>query len=268
MGNFIQVAKKFEITEFYHRMYNRVLPSNYIFRGEKHNFWEIEYVADGQIEVTEEENIYIMKGGDIIFHSPMEFHRLNNSKAAHLINLSFKASGDLPENLTDGFFSLNEDEKELFSKFFHKIHSIVKGAENSPYAVQEAAESLGSFIINICSNHHSKTEIYGTNASLTYKTLIEIMTHNVLNNITIEDLSNYSFVSVSYIKSLFYRFARVSPKAYYNSLRISKAQDLLAMGLSVNEVSEKMNFSSPNYFSLFFKKHTDMTPLQYKKTLR
>lgn len=267
MGNFINASKKFEITDFYHRMYNRVLPSNYVFKGEKHNFWEIEYVADGQIEVTEEENVYIMESGDIIFHAPMEFHRLNNSNAAHLINLSFKASGVLPESLTDGFFSLKKDEKDLFLNIFHKIHSIVKGAESSPYAIQDAAESLDSFIINISSNHHSKTENYGTNASLTYKTLIELMAHNVLNNITIEDLSNYSFVSVSYIKSLFYRFARVSPKAYYNSLRISVAQDLLTKGLSVNEVSEKMNFSSPNYFSLFFKKHTNMTPLQYKKTL-
>ena len=268
MGNFIPVLKKFEITDFYHRMYNRVLPCNYVFRGEKHNFWEVEFVVDGQVELTEEENVYVMQGGDIIFHSPMEFHRMNNSKEAHLINLSFKASGDFPESLTDGFFSLSESEKDNFLNIFHKIYHIVKEAQNSPYAMQEAAQSLETFIVNICKNHHSIKETSTSNASLTYKTLVELMNHNVLKNITIEDLAVRSYVSVSYIKALFYRYARVSPKAYYNSLRISAAQDLLKQGLSVNEVSEKMNFSSPNYFSLFFKKHTNKTPLQYKKTLR
>ena len=110
MASFIPVLRNFQITDIYHRMYNRVLPCNYTFRGEKHNFWEIEYVVDGQMEMTEDENVYIMKDGDIIFHSPMEFHRMNNSNAAHLINLSFKASGDFSENLTDGFFSLDENE--------------------------------------------------------------------------------------------------------------------------------------------------------------
>ena len=134
--------------------------------------------------------------------------------------------------------------------------------------MQEAAESLETFIINICKNHDSISKTSTTSGSLTYKTLVELMNHNVLKNITIEDLSNRSFVSVSYIKALFYRYARVSPKAYYNDLRIATAQDLLKQGLSINDVAEKMNFSSPNYFSLFFKKHTNMTPLQYKKTLR
>ncbi len=268
MASFIPVRRNFLITEIYHRMYNRVLPCNYTFRGEKHNFWEIEYVVDGQVELTEGENVYLMKDGDIIFHSPMEFHRLNNSNAAHLINLSFKTSGDLPPNLTDGFFSLDENEKETFLNTFHKIYHVVKEAQNSLYAMQEAAESLETFIINICKNYHSISQTSTTSGSLTYKTLVELMNHNVLKNITIEDLAVRSYVSVSYIKALFYRYARVSPKAYYNDLRISAAQDLLKQGMPVNEVSEKMNFSSPNYFSLFFKKHTNMTPLQYKKTLK
>ena len=53
MANFVPVLRNFEITDIYHRMYNRVLPCNYTFKGEKHNFWEIEYVVDGQMEMTE-----------------------------------------------------------------------------------------------------------------------------------------------------------------------------------------------------------------------
>ena len=266
-NSFIPVCKQFVITDFYCKMFNRVLPSDFIFKGEKHNFWEVEFVLDGEIELTEDENIYILKSNDIIFHAPMEFHSLNNKRTVHLINLSFKASGSLPENITNGFFHLSENEKEEFLSIFHRAHDFVKSKPTVNILAQETSNDLESFIISVCENHHSKNKISTSNASLTYKTLVELMTHNVLENITIEDLANRSFVSVSYIKSLFYRYAKTSPKSYYNSLRISVAQNMLSQGLSVNEISEKMNFSSPNYFSLFFKNHTGMTPLQYKKTL-
>ena len=35
--------------------------------------------------------------------------------------------------------------------------------------------------------------------------------------------------------------------------------------LSVKEISEKLSFDTPNYFSKTFKKKTGMTPLQYRK---
>lgn len=266
---FIPIEKKFEITSLFTGVYNRVLPKNFIFDGEKHDFWEIMYVGSEKIELTEEQNVYLMNSGDIIFHAPMEFHKLNTlgSTTPHLINLSFIATGELPENLTNGFFSLNESEKSIFLEIVNRAYNFTKGAEASVYSGQEIAEKLSNFIIRLCNNSHSKNDIVNTNSSLTYKTIVELMNHNVLNNITIETLSDHCFVSVSYIKNLFSRYAGISPKTYYNHLRLTTAQKLLAQGFSPSEVSEKMNFSSPNYFSSFFKKYAGTTPLQFKKSI-
>jgi len=55
---------------------------------------------------------------------------------------------------------------------------------------------------------------------------------------------------------------------YYNYLKIKTAKQLLKEGdLSIKEIAEKLSFDTPNYFSKTFKKFTEMTPSQYKKSV-
>ena len=48
---------------------------------------------------------------------------------------------------------------------------------------------------------------------------------------------------------------------------MTEAIKLLASGMTVSEVAEKLEFSSPNYFSMAFKKETGTSPFEYKKRL-
>ena len=58
-------------------------------------------------------------------------------------------------------------------------------------------------------------------------------------------------------------YAGLSPKTYYDTLRAAEAVRLLKTGMSVNLVAEAMSFSSPNYFSVFFKRHFGLPPHKY-----
>ena len=54
---------------------------------------------------------------------------------------------------------------------------------------------------------------------------------------------------------------------YYINLKIEKAKELLRENeLSVKEISEKLSFDTPNYFTKTFKRVTTLTPLEYKKS--
>ncbi len=53
---------------------------------------------------------------------------------------------------------------------------------------------------------------------------------------------------------------------YLLQRRIKKAQHLLIEGLNINEIAEKVGFSSSAYFTSAFKKHCGMTPSAFKKT--
>ena len=71
-------------------------------------------------------------------------------------------------------------------------------------------------------------------------------------------------ISISYLKLLFKNYAGISPKIYFNQLRARHAAQLLKKDLSVAEVAEQMNFSSQNYFTVFFRKHMGVTPSEYR----
>ena len=90
------------------------------------------------------------------------------------------------------------------------------------------------------------------------------MQKSVYDNVSIHELAQKNSISVSYVKKLFQNYAKVGPKYFYDSLRIQEATLLLNKGMLSANIAEKMNFSSPNYFTIFFKKHTGMTPSEFK----
>ena len=50
---------------------------DFVFTGEKHNFWEFVYVDKGEINVTADERVFRLEHGEMIFHKPNEFHTLS-----------------------------------------------------------------------------------------------------------------------------------------------------------------------------------------------
>lgn len=264
----IKIDEKFNIIGFSRKIFDRILSKDHAFEGEAHDFWEIVFVDSGKIEIVENENVYIMGEGDILFHAPMEFHKLftTENTTPHVLNMSFTADGTLPSNLKDGVFSLNSEQSRAYIKLFKFIRNNLIEKENPDFFTsQEVANTLSAFIIRLCSEAQSQETCSMTASALNYKALVNLMKDEIYNNISIKELSEKSFVSVSYIKLLFQHYAGISPKNYYNNLRIIEAKHLLGEGLSVAATADKMNFSSANNFVRFFKSLTSVTPYQYKK---
>ena len=97
MYNYREVKSTFEIEGFYTAIkYDWNEP--FVFNGESHDFWEAVFVESGRVDVTEDENFYTLSEGNVIFHAPMEFHRIRSSEgsAPKVFVFSFKASGELP----------------------------------------------------------------------------------------------------------------------------------------------------------------------------
>ena len=67
------------------------------------------------------------------------------------------------------------------------------------------------------------------------------------------------------IQSVFKKYTGISAKHYYLNLRTIEASNLILSGATIREIADKMNFSSPNYFTTFFKNQTGLTPLEYKE---
>lgn len=250
--------------------YVQSFSKNYAFDGESHDFVEIVYVQSGRIEVSENEKIYLLDSGNMIFHAPMEFHRIKSADGTTpcVINLSITVSGEVPEAFYDGVFELDVNECEEYMSIFNAAEAFMRRqTAEGEFSGQMVASRLEAFIIGICARNNKSNNISSDAGAVMFKKLVRSMTEHIYEGVSLSKLAKEHYISVSYVKSLFNRYAGTSPGDYFSRLRANEAARLINSGVQFTRIAEMMNFSSPNYFSLFFKKHMGKTPSEYKKDL-
>ena len=94
---------------------------------------------------------------------------------------------------------------------------------------------------------------------------IHVMSENLANKMSIEQVAKHFFVSPSRIKKLFSKYSGLGVMAYFNNMKIIEAQKLLDEGVGIGETAEKLGFSNQFYFSTVFKKATGFTPTQFRR---
>ncbi len=267
MGQYKSITRQFEIKGFY-SAFRFAWDDTFIFHGESHQLWEIVYVESGATEVTEDEKVYLLNGHNMILHAPMEFHRIKSvaGTAPRGLIMTFDAEGALPLELRKGIFELDEAQSSEYVAIAERIMSFLRNDGLSNYEGQEIADLLAAFLIRLGGETAQRRPDTSPPAT-EYRKLVSAMARGVCDNKTLSDFASECNISVSYIKQLFKKYAGISPKTYYTNLRVQHALTLLKGDLSLSQIAEKMNFSSPNYFSAFFKKHTGVMPSEYKKGL-
>jgi len=86
--------------------------------------------------------------------------------------------------------------------------------------------------------------------------------------ITLSELSEISGYSERQFHRLFRAIYRMTPNAYITELRMKKAQNLLqSTRLNIGDIAWRCGCDDQNYFSRIFKRHTGMTPTEYRAHL-
>ena len=101
--------------------------------------------------------------------------------------------------------------------------------------------------------------------SIVKKTCLFI-TDNIEKDINLELVANEVHVSKDYLGKLFKQRTEVNFNDYLTKIKMEYAKHLLGTGEYKNyEISEKLGYSSPDYFCRLFKNYTGYTPLQFRK---
>lgn len=92
-----------------------------------------------------------------------------------------------------------------------------------------------------------------------------IMNENVFKNVDPEELAMRLNISYSWFRKVFKDYTGYAPAKYLQELKLRKAKHLLvSTSQSVKEISFLLGYQSTEYFFSFFKKHTGLTPLEYR----
>lgn len=92
-----------------------------------------------------------------------------------------------------------------------------------------------------------------------------IMNENVFKNVDPEELAMRLNISYSWFRKVFKDYTGYAPAKYLQELKLRKAKHLLvSTSQSVKEISFLLGYQSTEYFFSLFKKHTGLTPLEYR----
>ena len=101
----------------------------------------------------------------------------------------------------------------------------------------------------------------------TAKCIYEFLKANVDKKLTLQDVADEMFFSVSYIKQTFSKHAQKPVMVVFEELKMERAKELLRGGKSVGETARMLAYSDPLYFSKVFKKVVGVTPTKFRKSI-
>ena len=96
--------------------------------------------------------------------------------------------------------------------------------------------------------------------------VIEYLQHHYNEEVNLNQIASALHYSPSYLTKIFVQQYDTTPSKYMISLRMQKAQQLLAHNpeLSVRQIGETVGYPEQGYFSRIFKKYVGVSPLEYR----
>lgn len=240
----------------------------YHFVGERHNFWELVIVTEGEVGVTAGEETSVLQKGEAILHPPMEFHRVwyAGNVPGQILIFSFYAD-NVPQ-MEHRQFLLPDLRRP--AQILEKIQQSFEINEGNVVRMlpgegcQMALKELELFLLELFSGHRRTPAMLNSRSAENYMRIVRCLEEHIGSNLSVDEIARMCNMSAVNAKQTFARYAGMGIKNYYNRLRIEKAVAMLSGGTPVQEVSMALGFSSPNYFSTTFKRITGKSPTQYK----
>lgn len=229
------------------------------------NLYCFEYIIKGKGTVIINDEVYTPVEGDIYILQKGSNHKYYSDKENPWIKIWFNIKGNLIDQLMQ-VYKLNKihhipnlDLKELFLKFISTSKSTTDSTEE---IFNKAAIIFHEIILNI----HSRVKVLKVARDPLALTLKEYLDKHVEDNVSLQNLSDLIFKSVSQTIRLFKREFGITPYDYLLLNRIETAKLLLLnSNMQINEIAFKLNFSDEHYFSNYFKTKVGLSPLKFRR---
>jgi len=237
------------------------------------NEYQLIYITSGEgVFSSNETSKTTLKEGTLFILFPGMWHSYRPLPETGWEAYWVGFNGDFIKNLTEKDFLnpnypfYNVGYNESIVKLFQEINENLKREEPGSQAL------LGGIVIHLLGTliHFRKNEAFSNKAfiSLINKAKV-IMREHVSTNITAEEIAVKLNMSYSWFRRTFKVYTGFSPNQFMNQLKIQKAKELLAQtNDSVKLIALQLNFESTGYFSVFFKRETSQSPLEYRALCR
>lgn len=264
---------------------------DYVFEGEKHDFWELLYVDKGEVEVMADDTGYCLKQGEMIFHKPGEFHNVfaNGLVAPNLVVVAFVCASPAMAYFEGKVVKAEEVERELLARIVHEARDAFSNPLDDPGSLKMERASSSAFgseqmigllleqmLIWMVRRGAQRDVAVKTSSSVKRRSdhdlvqrIIAYMQDNACGTLTFSQVCRFSAQSATNLKTIFKSVTGMGVMEYYRGLKIDAAKTLLREGGgNITQIADKLGYTSVNYFSRYFKQATGMTPSEYTQSIQ
>ncbi|MBP3361313.1 MAG: AraC family transcriptional regulator [Clostridia bacterium] len=218
------------------------------------NTYELIFVLEGEVHLTEGTARYSLKPNEIIILEPgvrhFGFEKSTIPTAFYWFH--FRTDLKIPCKLckSGGYY----DIKYLLKRLLHITNTPSYSAAAADAAGLSVLEEL-DFISKAASN--AKRAVVNK--------IAEYIRINIRNNISAVKAAEHFGYNPDYIGKLFKESFKMGLKNYICAERVKLAKDLLlSTDLTVKQIAAELGFDSENLFIKFFKYHEEISPAKFR----
>ena len=271
---FVAVLPRIEIQKIM-GYYYRIRTPGYCFKGERHNFFELTYVDEGELETEVDGTLYHLRDKDLMIYGPGQFHT-QYTYESH--NASYMTVLFDMHNLTPVEQEVWYDA--LINRVFHydqKVNALLRAfiresTTGIPYMNSLMLCLLTEIIIRLLQGTYASPMNQTCNTAHQsamdelFDRIITYIDENIYDPLTIPEICEHFSLSRSALQLMFKNAVDQSPKKYINDKKLERScQMLLENRYTISEVSLRLGYSSIHYFSKSFNMKYHMPPSEFVK---
>jgi AraC-like DNA-binding protein len=265
------IYPKVEINKV-HTLFYQEKEKGFIFKGEKHGFWEFTYVDRGSMYNIVDGKGYRLSQGEAMFYGSDQHHIQwsDVDLSVCFVTATFDMEFEEASLLTDKKFILDHEMRELIGKI------IAESSNNSYYADDLVICYLKELIIKLVRGEKLESTIDRQETQVRFKIensivarCLEYIHNNISRKLSVSDIAKSIPISQSYLSIIFKKHMDMTLVDYINSFRLEKSKELIRSGeYNITQIADLLGYTSVHYFSNQFKLKYGISPRSYAKSIK
>lgn len=249
-----------------------------------HNYFEINYVADGQCNFVFEDSSRVMREGELCIIAPGSRHDVTIDDESTVFCIMLRKS-----TFNQTFLSLLSQD-DLLAQFFRTVlsdgsntnyllffcersewirrivfNAMVECYKADPYSNTCCISWLNQLFAYLLRNYSRSLQFYDYHLGYEFPLVLQYIQHNY-QTITLSSLAEFFHYSKPYLCTLIKQNTGKNFTELIKDLRLTEAVKYLTnTNMKINEIAESVGYHSSDHFSRVFRSRYHTSPQQYRK---
>ena len=228
--------------------------------------YQLVYVLSGRGSFLSKSKVEL-KAGSLFMLFPGVWHSYYPDKSTGWEVFWIGFNGSYPDSLLQKKF-FNHEQAVHFVDVTDEIVELFKKsvdlAREEKFGYQQLLAGITIHLLGLV--YYNSLHKINIDKDLTEK--IEQARTLIRNDYSIspEEIANKLNMSYTWFRRIFKKYIGIPPAQYRNQIKLEHSKELLRYSSkSIKEIALQLNFETPYYFCVYFKRETKMTPNEYRR---